>query len=306
MFDKAENFLVRMKFMLLGHILNPLWHSRERRRKRREHYALQLYEHYLGRYIPFIKGLHADPPAEYDPSTERVFSIWFQGEQNAPRIVKRCFESQRRFSRLEQVVLDDSTLFDWITLPDYIMEKRRKGKIGAAHFADICRVELVYRYGGVWMDATDLMVTEFPQWMLDSDFFIYMAGEHVGGSYSYVQNCFFRAKRGNPLIKMWRDAIFEYWRNERKAINYFFHQILFKVVVHNNEEAARLFAQMPKMVQDPTHTIWHKLKNDPFDRETYDRLCREAVFQKTDYRSEAAKNPIPGSYADYIINDRIR
>lgn len=304
MFENAENFCMKLRFILLGHILNPLWQSRTQRRKRREHFALQLREHYLRKYIPFIKNLKGDAP-ESSESTERLFSIWFQGEENAPAIVKRCFASQRKLSCLEQVVLDDKTLFDWITLPDYIMEKRRKGAIGAAHFADICRVELLYRYGGVWMDATDLMVTEFPQWMLESDFFIYMAGENVGGSYSYVQNCFFRSKRGSLLIKMWRDAIFEYWKNENGAIDYFFHQILFKVVVHNNEEAKRHFERMPKLVQDPTHTIWYKLKDEPFDKAEYERLCREAVFQKTDYRSSASKNPKPGSFADYIINEKV-
>lgn len=301
-----NNVLAHIKFIVAGHIFNPLWHDRRRRRRKRERLTLEMREKYLSKYVPFIRSLKPDEPAaEPKQTNEKQFSIWFQGEKNAPKIVKICFESQRRFSPLEVVVLDETTLFEWITLPDYIMEKWRKGKIIPAHFADICRVELLYRYGGIWMDATDLMVSPMPDWIMESDFFIYLAGENVNWSYSFVQNCFFRSKKGNPLIKMWRDAILEYWRNERRAVDYFFHQILFKVMVDNNPIARKYFEEMPKVVQDPTHTMWFRMKNLPFDRKEFENLSKEAPFQKTEYRTFAKKEPIQGSYADYILNEKL-
>ena len=298
--------LLYLKYIALGHVFNPLWRERKRRRIRRETLNLERKLYYLSRYIPFIQGL--TPGGEelrQSPEPEHIFSIWFQGEDEAPKIVKACWESARRKSEMPLKVLDDKTLFDWIELPDYIMEKWRKGLIRPAHFADICRVELLYRHGGVWMDATDFLVSDLPDWMKREDFFIYLAGHDIGGWYSFVQNCFFRAKKGNALLKMWRDTIFEYWRLEDKPADYFFHQILFRLVVENNEYAKSMFEAMPHIDQDPTHTIWYLYKDRPFEAERYAELVKGACFQKTAYRDKNATNPIPGSYADYIVNNKV-
>lgn len=290
-----------------AHLLNPIWHSKEKRRLKRNRLLQKRKTLYLQRYVPYMLALDGNPDLDsaLKDSAEKAFTIWFQGEENAPKIVKRCIESQRLLSPLELVVLNESNIYDWISLPDYIVAKYRDGKIGRAHFADICRLELLYRYGGLWMDATDLIVSPVPDWIMNESFFVYMAGENILGAYSYIQNCFIRAKKGDRLLKMWRDSVFEYWRREERVVDYVIHHLIFKVLVENNPLARQLFEGMPKHIQDPTHTIWFRLKDKPFDEEEYRQLSNAACFQKTDYLSDASKNPVPGTYADYIINGKI-
>ena len=236
------------------------------------------------------------------PDRERIFTIWLQGEDNAPAIVRACLRSIRHNCRQELTVIDERSLQDWIILPDYIMEKWKAGKIRAAHFADICRVELLYRYGGIWMDATCFATSPVPQQITDEDFFIYLSGSRLKGMYSFVQNCFFRAKKGNYLLGAWRDSIFRYWAAEDSIIDYFAHQLLFKVTVGKNPDARRLFEGMPHIVQDPTHTVWEEYRDRPFDRETFDRLTAGAFFQKTEYKSDSARHPVPGSFSETMQN----
>ena len=231
----------------------------------------------------------------------RAFSIWLQGEQSAPDIVKACWRSIRANSSRELVVLDSGSLGDWIELPPHVTDKWRRGLIKPAHFTDICRVALLYRYGGYWMDATDFLPAELPEWIDERDFFVYMAGDRLRGWYAYIQNCFIRARRGNYLLALWLNAMLVYWSHEDSAIDYFVHQLLFRKAVGSDPRAAELFAAMPKIVQDPTHELWFGNASKPFDPELFRSLTAAAAFQKTEYRSSDAVSPRPGSFADAMM-----
>lgn len=289
--------------ILKGHILNWPWKSRLSRRKTRGRVIQDAVGRYVDRTIPEISAVE-ECVAVTEDAAERIFSIWLQGEDNAPEIVKACYRSIRRNCSQELVVLDSGTLGDWITLPDYIMDKYRRGKIRPAHFADICRVELLYRYGGIWMDATDFATAPVPDRILSEDFFIYMYDpeEAWGSSYSYsfVQNCFFRSRKGSLLVSAWREAILRYWEKEDAPIDYFIHQLLFRKVVECNPAAAAKFAVMPHESHAPTHRLWHSHRDLPFDSTEFLRLTDGVFFQKLEYKSKSARQPVPGSCSDVM------
>ncbi len=294
-----DRIAVQAQIILRGHVLNWMWRPRMLRRQVRGEVTRQVVGRYLDRYVPeSLPDLitpSADPVAE-----ERIYSIWLQGEDSAPEIVKACWRSVHANCSQELVVLDESQLLAMLGLPDFIVSKYKSGHINRAHFSDICRVELLYKYGGIWLDATDFVTRDFPKWLLDEDFFIYMGGNYVSGSYAFVQNCFFRSRRGNYILGAWREAILEYWKHEDSAVDYFVHQLLFWRVVSRNPMAAELFSAMPKMYQDTTHLLWFDNRDKPFDLELFDRLTSGALFQKTEYKSSSARNPLPGSFADVM------
>lgn len=293
-----------IQIILHGHLLNPPWKPRLERRRKRGEATLAAVCAYLQKYIPFVSAISpcGESGNTVENDDERIFSIWLQGEKNAPAVVRACLESIRTTCRQKLTVLDGDSLHDYIQLPDYIEHKFKEGRIRPAHYADICRVELLYRYGGIWMDATCYATSPVPKWIMDEDFFIYLGGDKIYGGYAFVQNCFFRSRRHNFLAKAWRDTIFEYWRNENSAADYFIHQILFKLVTENNQAAHGLFNAMPKLCQDPTHALWPH-KDEKFDKGLYDNLCKDAFFQKTEYKSKSARKPLQGSFADYLINN---
>lgn len=303
--DRWRYLAGKTGYVLKGHVLNWPWLSRDRRRDIRYRNAARWAEWYLRKYHPFISALRHEETPQVSDEKERIFTIWQQGEDTAPEIVKSCIASMRRRSGMEVVVIDENNLSDWIRLPDEIMKKWRQGKIRGAHFSDICRVELLYQHGGIWLDATGYVTSPVPDEILREDFFIYMAGKTVRFNYSFVQNCFFRAKKHNPLLGLWRDAIFEYWINEDTPFDYSIHQLLFKTLVETNDEARRLFEAMPHVDQDPTHELWFKYSHKPFSEEIYRKAVKDTFFQKTTYKSSDAICPVKDTVADYIINARI-
>lgn len=295
-----NRFAVKLAITIRGHIFNPPWKSRLERRRHRGEGISKYVCRYLERYVPSFSDVEAD--SEVADADEKIFSIWFQGEQAAPPLVQACWRSIRKHCTQELVVLDEKSLFDWIDLPDHIVRKWKDGKMRPAHFADICRIELLYRYGGFWMDATDYVAAPMPQWLLGQDFFVFLSGQKQRGAYSFIQNCFIRSRRGAYLLKAWRAAVLAYWREEDSTIDYFVHQLLFKMVVENNAAAAECFSKMIKLDQDPTHVLWFENADEPFDEALFQQIVSDAVFQKTDYKSEPAKNPKPGSFADRLIS----
>ena len=309
-----EHLAMQAEIILRGHILNWMWRPRMRRRRVRGAVTAEVVGRYIDRYVSLSASFpedaaalssavpSANPPAASLPDGERIYSIWLQGEDKAPSIVRACWRSVRANCSLPLVILDEQQLLSGLGLPEYVIAKYRAGKMTRAHFSDICRVELLYRYGGIWLDATDFVTEDFPQWLLDEDFFIYRSGDCVSGAYAFVQNCFFRSRRGNYILGAWRDAILAYWKAESGAVDYFVHQLLFWRVVCRNEKAAELFAAMPEISQDATHMLWFGYRDKPFDRKVFDELTSTALFQKTEYKSSSAKNPLRGSFAEQMMN----
>ena len=288
----------RRRLLWQGVLLNPFWENAQKRRARRGEIIARLVTDFMRKHM--LHAAEAVEPREAvrDDAGEKIYTIWLQGEQNAPDIVKSCFASIRAHCKQELVVLDENTLPQHISLPGYILRKYRTGRIKPAHFSDICRVELLYRHGGYWLDATCFATGAIPEFITEQDFFIYMAGRHIYGNYSYIQNCFIRARKGNWLIAAWRAMILDYWRCTNRRIEYFQHQLMFRTLVENHPHAAELFARMPKIDQDPTHYLFFLHGDEPFDAALQEQITREGFFfQKTTYKS--AKAPVPGSFRAY-------
>ena len=177
--------LTRFRLLMEAHILNPVVDGAEKHRLRRYKAFSRILTRFMKRHIlPSALSVQESPVIK--DRAEKIYTIWFQGETQAPPIVKSCFASIRRHCSQELVVLDENTVFDYISLPEAIVDKYRTGKMKPAHFADICRVELLHTYGGYWLDATCFVTGAIPAFIQEQDFFVYMAGSKVHGNYSYM------------------------------------------------------------------------------------------------------------------------
>ena len=291
----------RFRLLLEGHLLNPVWDGEERHRARRcKAFGRILMDYMRKNWLQAADNVPVTPVIRNDHE-ERIFTLWLQGEEQAPDIVKSCFASIRKHCTQPLVILDGKTVFDWITLPEAIVEKYRAGKIKPAHFADICRVELLHTYGGYWLDSTCYVSATIPAWITEHDFFVFMAGEKVHGNYSFIQNCFIRARKGSYLLEAWRAMILDYWLHEDRRVDYFQHQVMFRTLVTYNGTAAKLFGEMAQLDQYPTHLYLYEYKDLPYDEKVLLQAAEEGFFyQKTSYRD--LENIVPGSFADHLVH----
>lgn len=288
------------KKAISAHLLVPLWKSREERRYLRKQVVAKLCEAYVSD-LPVVVPKDAIPerlPKEY------IFSIWLQGEDQAPRIVRSCWDSIRRHCTEELVILDAESICNWIDLPEDFLKRWRNSKIKPAHVADLCRVELLWKYGGYWMDATDYMCHPMPEFITQSQFFMYMGDDD---DYSpFIQNCFIRAFAHHPLVGAWREVIRTYWERHSKACDYFLPHRLFRHIVTHNSELSKMFNEMPHVNHLCTHSVrWCGYWDSPFDQEMLSSMTSDGAFQKLEYKSESSRNPLPGSFADYFVHGKV-
>ena len=294
-----KRFRYLFRVAVFGHLLNWPWRSRLERRRVRGRVIREAALDCLQPFAAAVQDVPEDKPDHAEP--RRIFTLWLQGEEQAPPLVRACLDSIRRHADAELVVLDERSVFDWIDIPEEVVRKWKEGKMKAAHFADICRVDLLYRHGGVWMDATCYMDAPFPEWLWEADFFVYQGGDTLKGAYGGIQNCFIRGAKDAYLLKVWREIILAYWKEEDSPLDYFVHQLLFCLALDANPRAAALYAKMPSLVQDPTHVLWYEYADRPYDEDRLHAICAEALFQKLNYKTPSASNPVPGSFADHIL-----
>ena len=113
---------------------------------------------YLLRYRYVLDKLPSSQYHRTDRRQTKVWVCWLQGYDKAPHIVKRCIDSIRQHSRgLDTVVIDNTNIHDYITIPRHISEKYEKGIIPNAHYSDYIRVSLLALHGGIWIDSTVLL-----------------------------------------------------------------------------------------------------------------------------------------------------
>lgn len=180
--------------------------------------------------------------------TEKIiWQYWGQGvnECNIPQVVKYCFESVDKYSNDYIIIrLDDSSISDYIDLPDFLIEKLNSGLISKTFFSDVLRVILLKTYGGIWLDATILLTDSIPKYMISGNYFVFQRDHNVidkdfwKKSYAYYWNwdsrfkvnmltSFFYSKPNDVVVTTLCDLLLNYWKNNDQAIDYFFFQILY-------------------------------------------------------------------------------
>lgn len=296
-----------LSYILEGHIFNWFWLPREKRRERRFNALHRVKFRQLRGMKSYVENLRPESSVahKYNYDEEKYYTLWLQGEETAPAVVKGCIESMRRYFGDKLIVIDEKNMDDYIHLPEYVMESWKSGTMTNTLFSDFCRMDLLTRYGGYWLDATGFVTDPVPEEIVKSDFFIFKSKKRHY-DVMFMQTCFIRAKKGDPLMQMWKDVLFEYWKREGKSINYFLPHVLLRFMMLHNPYAKKLYEEMPYIPLENIHQLWYVYGNEQFTDGKFEEIKKLSFFHKCNYKQQKKYNPvieiIPDSFADYIIN----
>ncbi len=223
------------------------------------------------------------------PSGAPIWFCWLQGMENAPELVKVCLESLRASIREDIIVLNAQNYTDYVTLPEYVTRKYKKGIIPPALFSDMLRLELLIRYGGTWIDSTvwaspEVGVKDSKCWQAwqkiqESELFIYRYFNREG-RVEGMSNWFIHAEAGNALLKDVRDMLYAYWHDYNCTVEYYIFHLFFSHVAKRYPEMIR---KMPK--GNSYHALWLRDHIDrPFDEKWWENLTANVPFHKLNYR----------------------
>lgn len=154
-----------------------------------------------------------------------VWVCWWQGEAEMPEEVHRSLEEIKKRlpekkTELRLVTLENC--MEYVTFSDAVIRKFNEGKISLAHLTDLLRAELLYRYGGIWMDAAHEISIPLTEQLFQKELYTIKtrkslwAADISGGRWS---NDFWIAGKGLKLFRFLMESLWYYWELEDGAMD---------------------------------------------------------------------------------------
>lgn len=204
---------------------------------------------------------------------KRVWICWLQGMENAPKIVQDCYESVCYWMKDWNItVITKDNMNQYVTFPDYIISKWKSGIISNTHLSDLLRLELLIRYGGLWLDSTTYMTGVLPSYIVNSDFFVYRNGWMDMEMINMASWLMYSKYAGNKILCETQSLLYKYWERYSFIKNYFLMHIFFRMVTDENKE---LWEQVPMINHMDSHFLMQELPKK------YDALRCKQIMQLT-------------------------
>ena len=221
-----------------------------------------------------------------NPYKNTIWFLWFQGVENAPEIVKKCYEITRQYANeieYQIVVLSEKNMFDYLNIPTNIVKKWENGIISNANFSDICRVQLLAEYGGIWMDATVMLTGNINKEILQSELFFFQAS-FLDMSVTKISNWFMLSKQaGNAFLLSLKDSLYNYWDRNNCIDDYFiFH--LMVAELSETKELKSYFEKVPYFSNTYPHLLGREL-NNTYDEDKYNQILKKSNIHKLTYKN---------------------
>lgn len=232
---------------------------------------------------------------------QTVWTLWLQGWDAAPAVCHASRASwQRQNPDWQVTALSGRNLGDY--LPEATVAAILRHRDPPEVSANLLRVELLTRYGGVWADATTICARPLSGWLPDqmgSGFFGFGFPPEVGRP---LASWFLASVPDGMIIRMWRAACWAYWHGRIQRHTYHWMHELFGLLcetdaafqqtwqttphisalhpLHFAPDAPALFdpptAEMLAHLAAPHAPVWkltHKLSSPPEANSLFAHLC---------------------------------
>jgi hypothetical protein len=209
---------------------------------------------------------------------KKIWIMWLQGLEQAPRVVQECYESWKRLNpNWDITFLNEANLHEYVDLQPILAKQPLLEKQA---LSDIIRIKLLAQYGGVWIDATCYCQTPLDDWLnevTETGFFAF----YKPVKSSLLAAWFLAASQANPLIVQWKCATesyfmenpnlgrrtdvarwfkwfsintftTRYWfsypiRKVFKVYHYYWFMYLFTEIIRRDRQSRQIWEQTPKV-----------------------------------------------------------
>lgn len=271
----------------------------------REVMQLKLYQRILRKMQPDLPELREQVEREYAESpvkhNDTVWTLWLQGEEVAPEVVRACIASMREhLPNKRVVVLDEVTMLGGVELPEHVMRKYQDGTITRTHLSDLVRLQLLTTVGGTWADATVWLSGTPESFVTDSDLFMYQNMKPgLDGKSICMSSWLITAQAPSRILLLARDLLYRYWQCYEYMDDYFLvHYMLQIAIGQYPEEWARV---VPAPSSTP-HVLLLRL-GEAFDRGVYDGVRAQTAVHKLTYKGLDGMSR-EGTYLGRILGAR--
>ena len=218
-----------------------------------------------------------------------IWIMWWQGEENAPEIVKCCMNSVRKNCNGHKVIIiSELNVSQYLKIPDYILEKSRRGSISRTHLSDMIRLHLLYLYGGLWIDATVFVSRSIPEYMFDFKFYTCKLGMKTKDpSHGRWTTFLMFGESRNKLFKKVLECHYIYWMKHDIIIDYIMFDYVIDYVINKDKDCYAQIERVP--VNNRNVFELAKILNNPSLNWNYDQFDQDTIFYKLSYKHNLVK-----------------
>ena len=260
---------------------------------------------------------------------KKIWFLWLQGLDSAPLVVKNCYESWIKHNPdWEFIFLDESNISDYVDLLEHNITKPA--------FSDLLRVNLLAKYGGVWVDATCFCMKPLNDWLFDnmqSGFFAFdrpvpsrmvaswfLAGDKYNYIISTLKNKANTYWNENPGIRSIEKSELSFLNNPLNLMNnkiwfsrfitktlkiypYFWFHYLFEYIYFGDKSFKEMWDNTSKISADVPHTVFFSGIYEPITPEAKAHIDNKmSPVYKLTWKYDAMAAHKPGTPFDYLFN----
>ena len=202
--------------------------------KKREVWITNYLESSLSNVIDKYKKI--DNVGEYVDNAP-IWVCWWTGMETAPKLVKQCIKSIYKNANGHPVnLITKDNYQDYLDIPEYMLSKAESGKMKIAHLCDYIRVNLLYQYGGLWLDSTIFCSNKIDEFYYNIPF--YTAKSETDNNCKYLSKMrwvtfILGSYKNNVVMSFLKDCFERYWTENDNAIDYLFFDSLIDIGYRN-------------------------------------------------------------------------
>lgn len=261
----------------------------------------KIYTKLRKKYVRYIKTEKKLEKKQIVEKNKNIWIFWYQGMENAPDIVRACYNSIKEHLNTWNIILiTKENYMEYVNIPEYIIEKLKKNVMTITHFSDILRLALLEKYGGLWLDATVYCSGNIEiEKLIKNDLFVYRNGWWDNEETINIESWLIYSDAHNKIIKDTLKMLYSYWEKENYLCNYFLMHLFFRISIEENRKE---FEKMPYFNQIDNHLLQADLLKK-IDYERVEKIKELTDFHKLTYKLNINTKQDDSLY-DYIIKEQ--
>lgn len=221
-----------------------------------------------------------------------IWVFWSQGYDKIPDVVSNCIKTIQENSGCSKVVLLTAKNFkQYANLPEWIVDKFESGAISPMYFSDALRFNLLKNYGGLWLDATDFVISPVTDKYFsdlctvsgipdDEHFFIAKGRWHTA---------LFGGRSNHPLFQFMDSFFTNYWKDNDEPVDYFMTDYALDYAYQYNIGGFKEFIDSNRGKTDPEFVSLQPWLNDQFNEQKWKSLKKNTQVFKLTYKMNLSK-----------------
>lgn len=260
---------------------------------------------------------------------KKIWFLWLQGLDNAPLVVKKCYDSWVKHNPdWELILLDEQSIGEYI--PAF------KDGVTKQALSDILRINLLAKHGGIWVDATCFCMKPLDEWLYDNMQSGFFAFDRPGAD-RMLSSWFIACNKYNYIASTYQNMVNLYWQenphlkfiensgwkflnkrlqklntqvwfsafvtNTLKVYPYFWFHYMFSNLYLRIKEFRDLWDITPKISADIPHRIQMTGLLASMSAEVKQEIDNKvAPLYKLTWRYDTETAHKPGTVLDYLFN----